>query len=302
MSLLALVTLFGCGGADAGPDGPREQPTSRLVLATTTSVDDAGLLDALVPAFRRAHPGLDVQVMAVGSGQALALGRRDDADVLLVHDPAAESLFVARGHALDRRTIMRNDFLLVGPAADPAGVAGSADVLSALGRIARAGGSARQPASDAVVFLSRGDSSGTHRRELALWREAGVAPGGDWYRQAGLGMGDLLRMASEQAAYTLTDLATYRFLDRPAGDPGGLHLDVLVRGGPRLVNPYSIILVEGAPDPDGARALFDWLAGPGARDIIARHGRARFGEPLFRPESSVRREPLVQPGPPVPVD
>ena len=238
-----------------------------MVLATTTSLEDSGLLDVLVPAFEAAHPGYAVKVVAVGTGQALALGRRGDADVLLVHAPPAESVFVAAGHGLERREIMWNDMVVVGPSADPARVRGLRDAAEAFRRIAAAG----------APFVSRGDSSGTHQKELALWRAAGVRPRGAWYLDAGQGMAEVLLMAAEKRAYTLADRATVLALSPR------LDLEVLVEGDVRLRNVYSVIRVTRAAEREGAAAFADWLVGPGAQALIGRFGVERFGRPLFVP-------------------
>ncbi|HEX6587976.1 MAG TPA: substrate-binding domain-containing protein [Longimicrobiales bacterium] len=257
-ALLLAAALVACGGGD---DAPRTE----IVVATTTSVEDTGLLELLAPALREELPDYRVSFVAVGSGQALALARRGDADVVFVHDPDAEQRFVAEGHGDRRRTIMRNDFVVIGPPSDPARVREAATTADAFRRIAAAG----------ALFLSRGDSSGTHRKEIALWRDAGVVPDGAWYREAGVGQGDLVRMASERAAYALTDRGTYRFHE------AGLELDVVHADQPPLENVYSVIVASRARDARGARAVADWLAGPRARALIRSHGTERFGSPLF---------------------
>ncbi len=222
----------------------------------------------LIPAFENAYPLYDVQVVAVGSGEALALGARRDADVLLVHAPAAESAYVAAGHAIERRPVMTNRFVLVGPAADPAGIRGMTGAAAALHRIAERH----------ATFVSRGDDSGTHKREKQLWSSLGMSPhdsGGRWYLEAGQGMGDVLLMAGEKGGYTLSDISTYRFMrDR-------LPLVILVDGDSALLNPYHVITVAGARNPAGGKAFLDWITGPGGQAIIRDYGRDRFGSPLF---------------------
>jgi tungstate transport system substrate-binding protein len=267
----AAVVLVAAGGT-ACDDGRTE-----LLVASTTSTEDSGLFDVLVPAFERAHPDIDLLVTAVGTGQALRLGRRGDADVLLVHAPAAESAFVAEGHGRIRCDVMYNDFVVVGPGSDPAGVAGSPDVGVALERIAGSGS----------TFTSRGDDSGTHRRELGLWEAAGVTPAGGWYQEVGQGMAEVLRMASESRSYTLTDRAT--FLNLRAR----LDLEILVEGDPRLFNQYGVIPVSGAANPEAARAFVRWITAPDAQAIIGRYGAERFGRPLFVPNA----EPCDPPSP-----
>jgi tungstate transport system substrate-binding protein len=241
-----------------------------VTLATTTSTQDSGLLDALVPLFR-GQTGIEVQVVAVGTGQALELGRRGDADVLLVHDPAAEEKFMAEGHGSRRRPVMHNDFILVGPAADLAGVKGQKSAVAAFAQVARSG----------APFVSRGDESGTHALELALWRRAKVEPRGAWYLQAGAGMGQVLRLAGEKRAYALTDRGTFLAQRR------GLGLVVLCEGDPMLLNRYSVILVSPDKHPhvrrEPAQRFADFLLSPEAQGVIAGFGKDRFGEPLFFP-------------------
>jgi tungstate transport system substrate-binding protein len=256
-----------CAAALAAAGCARPAPPS-VTLATTTSTQDSGLLDVLVPTFR-AQTGIEVKLVAVGTGQALELGRRGDADVLLVHDPAAERRFVDEGFGIDRRPVMENDFVLAGPPQDPAGVRGQASAAEAFARIARA----------AAAFVSRGDESGTHAREKAVWRQAGIEPNGDWYVRAGTGMGQVLRMASEKRAYTLSDRGTF-LAQRP-----GLDLVVLAEGDPLLVNPYSVILVNPGRHPhvhgEAARQFADFLLAPETQKAIGEFGKDRFGEPLF---------------------
>ena len=265
--LLALL-LVGCGG----PARPE------LTLATTTSVYDSGLLEAILPDFEARH-NVRVRVIAVGTGQAFELGRRGDADVLLVHDPAGEEAFLSAGYGSARYEVMYNDFVLVGPADDPAGIAGMGSAAEALAHIAE-----RQ-----APFCSRGDDSGTHRREKALWEAAGAVPAGPWYLSLGQGMGDTLLVASEKRAYTLTDRATFLSMqDRLA------NLRLLVGGAtiaenpdPALRNVYSLILVNPARYPhvqaERARSFAEWLTSPETQEAIARFGRERYGQPLFYP-------------------
>lgn len=244
--------------------GPRATP---VVLVATTTTHDSGLLDELARAYERTHPDHALKVVAVGTGEALALGRRGDADVLLVHAPDAERAFLRAGHGVGRTPVMENRFVLVGPPADPAGAARAGSVAAALRTVARA----RAP------FVSRGDDSGTHRRERALWRAAGVEPSGGWYREVGQGMAETLRYADQEGAYTLSVSANFLVLrDR-------LALRVLADGGPRTENVYSVVRPADSPHPDAAPALARWLAGPEARRVIADFGRERHGRPLFRP-------------------
>jgi tungstate transport system substrate-binding protein len=257
----AVAALLAAGCASRSAPG--------ITLATTTSVQDSGLLDLLVPLFRE-RAGIAVKVIAVGTGQALQLGRRGDADVLLVHDPDAEGRFMEEGHGESRREVMHNDFVILGPPADPAGVKGSASASEAFTRITRA----------ESAFVSRGDESGTHQREKAVWKKAGVVPKGAWYVRAGAGMGQVLRMASEKRGYTLSDRGTYLALRK------GLELTVLHEGDPVLVNRYSVIVVSKERHPharvEEARRFADFLQSEEARKAIRAFGVDRHGQPLFR--------------------
>jgi tungstate transport system substrate-binding protein len=257
--LLACAVAFGVTSCGDRGDGT-------VVLATTTSVEDTGLLEQLIPAFQEAHPDIAVQATAVGTGQALELGRRGDADVLIVHSPVDEKRFIAEGHGLDRRPLMYNEFVLVGPPEDPADIAGMSDTGEAFQRIAQA----------EMNFVSRGDDSGTHRRERSVWSIVGVTPAGPWYIEAGLGMGDALRVASERRAYILSDIATY-LTNRAAID-----LEIVSQGDPRLVNQYSVMLVSRARNESGARAFIDWITGQQAAAIIEGIATDPFGSPVFR--------------------
>jgi len=247
------------------PAGPRD-----VILATTTSTQDSGLLDDLVPLFNE-QTGYALKPIAVGSGAALDLGERGEADVLLVHSPAAEREFMDAGYGAERRTVMSNDFVVVGPEADPAGIADAPSAVDAVRRIADA----------EATFVSRGDDSGTHRLELGLWEDAGVAPEGSWYVESGTGMGDTLNIADARDAYTVTDRGTYRSL----GDR--LALAVLVEGDPALRNVYHVITVDPARydtiNAAGAAAFVDFLLAPETQAVIGAFGVDRFGEALFTP-------------------
>lgn len=257
----ASLLLFACG-----PGGP-----SRVVLASTTSTQDSGLFGVLLPAFEKAHPNLKIDVIAVGSGEALAMARRGDADVVMVHAPKAESTFVAQGYAVQRLPVMADRFVIVGPASDPAGVRGMTNASAALKKIDAA----------RALFVSRADNSGTDKREKQLWHDAGVDSAGlmrqPWYLQAGQGMAAVLRMSAEKSAYTLTDLTTFRMLQDKLSP-----LTVLVDGDPRLYNPYHVITVRGAHNASGARTFAHWLIGPAAQKMIGQFGVKRFGQPLFK--------------------
>jgi tungstate transport system substrate-binding protein len=243
-----------------------------VILATTTSTQDSGLLDVLVPLFNeQTGYRFKLKPIAVGSGAALELGRRGEADVLLVHSPAAELVFMAEGFGAERRTVMVNDFIIVGPHDDPAGIAGVPSAREAMTRIAAA----------EAPFVSRGDESGTNALELRLWQEAGITPEGSWYTESGTGMGDTLNIANERQAYTLADRGTYLAL----GDR--LELDVLVEGAPELLNVYHVIAVNPANGPAvntaGGEAFMAFLLDPATQAIISEFGVERFGQPLFTP-------------------
>ncbi|MBE0410616.1 MAG: substrate-binding domain-containing protein, partial [Anaerolineales bacterium] len=210
-----------------------------LLLATTTSTQDSGLLDIILPDFTKAT-GIKVDVIAVGTGQAIAIGADGNVDVVLVHARALEEQFMADGHGVRREDVMYNDFIIVGPADDPAGIQGMTDVAEAFRKLAEA----------EEMFISRGDNSGTHVKELSIWERAGIDPGGNWYISAGQGMGDVLTMTNEQQAYTLSDRATYlaRLLQ-------GLDLEIVVEGDEILFNPYGVISVNPDKHADIRNAL-----------------------------------------------
>jgi tungstate transport system substrate-binding protein len=239
-----------------------------ITLATTTSTRDSGLLDVLVPMFEQ-QTGVEVKVVAVGTGQALAMGRRGDADVLLTHAPPAEKVFMDEGHGSDLRPVMYNDFVIVGPRLDVAQVESKKDATAALKAIAE----------HAAPFVSRGDESGTHMKERLLWEAAEVQPNGDWYIEAGGGMAHCLRLASERQAYCLCDRSTFLAHQK--------HLDLAVvcEFDPALRNPYAVILVNPARHPDihhtAAQQFADFLTSPAAQEVIRTFGREKHGQPLF---------------------
>jgi len=252
-----------------------------IILATTTSTQDSGLLDLLVPDFQ-ARTGYVVKTVAVGSGQALKMGEEGNADVLLVHSPAAEVAFMAAGHGVDRRLVMHNDFVIVGPSGDPAGIRGTPAASDAFGKIAAA----------QATFVSRGDDSGTYKAELALWKKAGITPAGAWYVESGQGMGATLQIASEKAGYTLTDRATY------LAQKDALDLEVLVEGDAALLNVYHVISVNPARWPSvntaGALAFADYLTSAEGQALIGSFGVGEFGEPLFVPDAGKTEDQLAR--------
>jgi tungstate transport system substrate-binding protein len=236
-------------------------------VASTTSTQDSGLLDALAPAFERAHPGLRSKVIAVGSGEAMELGRRGDADVLLVHSPKDEVQFMEEGRGTSRTPVMSNDFLVAGPRDDPASIESQTSAARAFERIA----------FTRSLFLSRGDGSGTHKRELDLWSKAQIDPMGTWYLESGQGMAESLTIASEKKAYVLTDSATLAVLKSKR------EITPLYQGDPLLVNPYSVIPVKGSPRVRAAEAFAKWITGPAGQAFIGDFGKDRFRSPLFEP-------------------
>jgi tungstate transport system substrate-binding protein len=252
-----------------------EDAAKTVILATTTSTQDSGLLDALLPTFQK-ETGYVVKTISVGSGQAMAMGRRGEADVLLVHSPADEQKLVDEGFGVNRRLVMHNDFIMVGPSGDPAKVKGAKSSKEAMATIALTG----------ALFVSRGDNSGTHSKEKTLWKAAGVSPDGQgWYQQTGLGMGETLAVASEKAAYTLTDRATYLALSKARR----LQLEIVLEKEPLLLNVYHVIEVAPARWPRvngaGARAFADYLVSPKVQEVIGRFGAEKFGAPLFVPDA-----------------
>jgi tungstate transport system substrate-binding protein len=268
--LIAALAPTACGDDDnGGASDSRDRP---LILATTTSTQDSGLLDVLVPAFGN-EADRQVKTVAVGSGEAIELGSRGEADVLLVHSPDDEEEFMASGKGGTRRLVMHNDFVVVGPPDDPAGIRGMSST-AALERIAQNG---------EAPFISRGDDSGTHALELKLWDAAGVRPAGSWYQETGQGMGATLRIADQKRAYTVADRGTYLSTE------DSTDLDVLVTGEPRLLNVYHVIDVDPGAGPRvnaaGGRAFADWIVSPAAQRMIGAFGRKEFGRPLFVPDA-----------------
>jgi tungstate transport system substrate-binding protein len=241
-----------------------------LTVASTTSTEQSGLFGHLLPIFKE-RTGIEVRVVAQGTGQALDTGRRGDADVVFVHAKAAEEEFVREGAGVERKEVMYNDFLIVGPGDDPAGIKGGRDAVAALKKISETGS----------TFASRGDDSGTHKAELALWKQAGVEPSGDWYRSLGTGMGPTLNTSAQMPAYTLTDRATW--LSFANKGP----LEVVVEGDPKLFNQYGVILVNPEKHPHvkvkQGQAFIDWLVSPEGQQAIA--GYKIDGRQLFFPNA-----------------
>ena len=262
------------GAAGESPEASMTPPAGSkdLILATTTSTQDSGLLDVLVPAFEKAT-GYTVKTVAVGSGEALKMGEEGNADVLLVHSPAAEKELVAAGYGIDRRLVMHNSFLVVGPAADPAKIRGMTSTVDAFTAIAGV------PAT----FVSRGDGSGTETKELGYWKKAGITPEGQaWYIQTGQGMAATLQVTSEKVGYTLTDIATW------LATKDQLELESLVTDDPSLLNPYHVIQVNPEKFPKvnaaGGNAFADFLLSDEGQAMIGEFGVDEFGQQLFIPD------------------
>jgi len=270
---LSFVWLIALCMAAMLAGSPAQAAQKNLILATTTSTQDTGLLDVLNPMFEK-KTGYFVKTIAVGSGQAMAMGAKGEADVLLVHSPAAEKKFMEDGNGVNRKLVMHNDFIIVGPPADPAGIKGMKNAADAV----------KQIAAKNALFLSRGDNSGTHAKEKDLWKKAEVNPEGQkFYQQTGLGMGQTLNVASEKKGYTLTDRGTYLSLKKNLG------LDILVEGDKALLNIYHVIDVNPAKFPkvnaEGAKAYADFMVSKETQDFIAKFGVDKYGSPLFFPDA-----------------
>ncbi len=274
---MVMLAAAGCTAAnqeppkeDAGQQG-QEPAVKEVILATTTSTTDSGLLDVLKPEFDK-QTGYDLTIVSVGSGAAIAMGEKGEADALLVHSPKDEKRIEAAGVAVNRQIVMHNDFVLVGPSEDPAGVRGKA-VAEALKAIAE----------KQALFLSRGDESGTHKKELGIWEKAGITPAGEWYQETGTGMGDTLNVAAEKKGYTLTDRGTYLALKENLG------LEILVEGDPDLLNVYHVMQVNPEKfdkvNAAGGQAFVEFMVSPEIQQIIKNFGVDKFGSPLFFPDA-----------------
>jgi tungstate transport system substrate-binding protein len=277
LAVLLVFSIAGCATKTATPVA--EKPAiSDVVLASTTSTQDSGLFAVLIPAFEKAFPQYKVKVIAVGSGEAIKMGETKDADVLLVHSPAAELKFIADGFAAGRKDVMYNDFVVVGPAADPAKVKGSADTTAAMLAIEAAGKAGK------ATFVSRGDASGTNAKELTLWQKSGITTptpaANKWYLSTGQGMGETLKVADEKGAYTLVDRATW--LSMKATLPG---LDIVLEKQKALLNQYGVIVIPGAKNETAGQAFADWIVSPEGQKVIADFGVEKYGQQLFIPNA-----------------
>ncbi len=295
--LFGLASILAVFASACGPSAPAPAPTAvpaaavpatsvpptaaapanpNLILATTTSTQDSGLLDVLIPLFEK-ETGYTVKVVAVGTGQALQMGQQGNADVLLVHAPSSEKTYMDGGFGKDRFLVMHNDFVIVGPTADPAGIKGDAKAVDAFQKIAGSG----------ATFISRGDQSGTNTKELGIWKSAGLDPAGQkpsWYVESGQGMGATLTIASEKGAYTLTDRATY------LANKANLQLDILVEKDSSLLNVYHVITVNPDKWPKvnytGALAFAKWITDPATQTVIGQFGVDKYGQQLFIPDAT----------------
>lgn len=262
--VLSIAVITGC---------VQEEPES-IILATTTSTENSGLLDYIIPVFEE-ETGIEVKVVAVGTGKALQMGRDGEADVLLVHAKQREITFVEEGHGTERFEVMYNDFVVIGPKNDPANLLNNAkaDIVAGFKLINEG----------KLDFVSRGDDSGTHTKEMNLWIEAKIDPSGDWYISAGRGMGDVIQMADEKQAYTLTDRATFLALSDT------IDLVVLLEGDSKLFNQYGIIPINPdkneAINHDGATEFVNWILAEEAQKLIAKFGVEKFGQALFIPNA-----------------
>ena len=275
--LLIVVLLSAC--APEATATPAQPANPNLILATTTSTQDSGLLDVLVPLFQD-QTGYIVQTVAVGSGQAMEMGQQGNVDVLLVHSPAAEQQFMDDGWGKDRKLVMHNDFIIVGPAADPAKIKdlAAADAFKAI-------------ADAQAPFAARADKSGTSTKELGIWKKAGLDPSTDrpaWYIETGQGMGQTLTIASEKGDYTLTDRATY------LANKANLQLGILSEGDPSLLNVYHVITVNPAKWPKvnhaGALAFTKFMTDPATQAVIGKFGVDKYGQQLFIPDAGKKEE------------
>lgn len=272
---VGLILLFAIGCSNKATTSSKDEPkeATTMTLATTTSTQDTGLLDKLVPEFEKKY-NIKVKVIAVGSGEAIKLGEKGDADVLLVHSKKAEEKFVSDGYGVARIKVMHNDFVIVGPAKDPAKIKGLTS-LEAFKKLA---------ASKKYVFISRGDNSGTDKNEKSIWEKAKITPKGKWYLSIGQGMGATLNMADEQQAYTLSDRGTY------LAKRTKLNLGILVEGDKDLLNPYSVIAENPEKYPQihtaEAKRFIEFLTSPEVQKEIGAFGKDKYGQPLFVPDAN----------------
>lgn len=270
--IFLMISIAACSATNSSNNHSSDSDPSQIILATTTSTQDSGLLDFLLPIFHDQNEYL-VKTIAVGTGKALRMAEEGNADVLLVHAPSAELELMEAGFGAERHLIMHNDFVIVGPPEDPAGIRGVKSPVDSLLMIQ----------STHSNFLSRGDDSGTHKKEIQFWNELGVSPEGDWYLESGQGMAASLRIASEKDAYTLTDRATY------LANKDFLHSDILVEGHNQLLNVYHVIVVNPDVWPEvnyeGAVEFAQFLISDKTQSLIGKFGIEEYGQPLFTPDA-----------------
>ncbi|PKM51935.1 MAG: tungsten ABC transporter substrate-binding protein [Firmicutes bacterium HGW-Firmicutes-7] len=281
ISVLVLSVIVGCTNNKIGNqilDKPEAEDVTiiedngSIILATTTSTQDSGLLDYILPRFKE-ETGIEAKVVAVGTGKAIQMGVDGEADVLLVHAKSSEEEFVKSGHADARFDVMYNDFVLIGPENDPAGLVEKGDVISALALLSEGN----------YVFVSRGDDSGTHKKELGIWKDAKIEPVGDWYISAGKGMGDVIQMADEMVGYTLCDRATYLAMR------DNVDLKIVVESDLALLNQYGVMAVNPNKNKEingeGAMTFVDWILSEKTQKLIGEYGKEEFGQALFIPNA-----------------
>jgi tungstate transport system substrate-binding protein len=278
--MFSILTLAGCAQNQEAQKNKQQTTAQKdIILATTTSTYDTGLLDVLIPEFEK-KTGYRVKPIAVGTGQALEMGKKGEADVLLTHAPESEQPLVENEDVINYQLVMHNDFIIVGPAEDPAKIKDIKSVADAF----------KQIADSKATFVSRGDDSGTHKKEKTIWKKAGITPAGDWYLEAGSGMADTLRLASEKSGYTLTDRGTY------LAQKEGLNLDIVLEGDKMLLNIYHVMQVNPEKFPkvnaEGAKQFVEFMVAPETQKIIGEFGKDKFGQPLFVPDAGKNEEDI----------
>lgn len=276
--VMVLTAFAGCAKEEPAAQPEEEGPAEiigKIILATTTSTQDSGLLDVILPDFTY-KTGYEVDVIAVGSGEAMTMGENGEADVLLVHSPAAEKEFVDAGHSPARYDVMYNDFIILGPKNDPEGikVAAPDNAQAAFQKIF----------DDQVTFVSRADESGTHKKELSIWTKLGLAPSGDWYIESGKGMGEVITMTNEMLGYTLADRATWLNMSE------GTELAIITEGDKDLFNQYGVMVVDPSKNDqinaEGALAFQEWILSAETQELISKYGVEKYGMALFTPNAS----------------
>lgn len=285
-AMMLAVMLVGCGGQAAdnekkAEENAAQEPANKdVILATTTSTQDSGLLDVLEPMFEE-QTGYNLKIVAVGTGKALSMGQAGEADALLTHAPASEQPLVDAKEVLNYQLVMHNDFVVVGPANDPAGIKGTAKATEAFAKIAET----------QSVFISRGDDSGTDKKEKSIWKDAAVETAGEWYQETGSGMGDTLVVANQKQAYTLTDRATY------LAHKDDMDLEIVVEGAGELLNIYHAMEVNPEKsdkiNAEGAKAFVDFMVNEETQNVIKDFGVDKYGQPLFFPDAGKTMEEIA---------